>query len=276
MTALATTMFVDRDKQLRVAVRAGDGTRTPLLLMNGLGASMQAFQPLIDALDPGLTVICFDVPGMGESPVPTWPYRLPALARLVGRMLDELGHPQVDVLGISWGGGLAQQFAFTERRRCRRLVLVATCPGPMFMVPPSPAVQVKMMTPRRYRDPDYLRRVGPSLYGGTVRTDPDSFDLVLDHLSRGGKRTGWRGYGYQMLAGMGWTSIAFLHRLTQPTLVLAGDDDPIMPLANGRILARRIPGAKLHVYTGGHLELAARPDLLVPAIEAFLTAGEDS
>ncbi len=73
-----------------------------------------------------------------------------------------------------------------------------------------------------------------------------------------------RGYLYQRAAGLGWTSLPFLPLIRQPTLVLAGDDDPIIPLANARILAALIPSARLHVYNGGHLELVTRPGLLAP------------
>jgi pimeloyl-ACP methyl ester carboxylesterase len=131
-----------------VAVRPGDGTRTPLVLANGIGASLELLQPFVDALDPSIEVVRFDAPGVGASPLPRTPYRLPGLARLVARLLDQLGYPIVDLLGISWGGGLAQQFALSHRHRCRRLVLVATGTG-MLMVPGRPKVLARMATPCR-------------------------------------------------------------------------------------------------------------------------------
>lgn len=253
-------------QRLRVAVRQGDSDRTPLLLMNGIGASLETFAPLTRRLDPRLTVISFDVPGVGGSPGPRHPYRFTSLSVLIGRMLDELGFDTVDVLGISWGGGLAQQFAFTQRSRCRRLILVATGTG-MLMVPGSPRVLAKMVTPRRYRDAGFLRTIAPDLYGGSVRHDPASTAEFMTGLKAAGARAG---YAYQLAAGAGWTSLCILPLLSQPTLVLTGDDDPIIPVVNGRILAGLIRGAQLQVYPGGHLELAVNPDLLVPVIEAFL------
>ena len=81
------------------------------------------------------------------------------------RLLDQLGYEQVDVLGVSWGGALAQQFAFQQGKRCRRLVLAATSPGHL-MAPEKLTVLLKMATPRRYKDPDYMRRVaGESMAG---------------------------------------------------------------------------------------------------------------
>ena len=72
-------------------------------------------------------------------------------------------------------------------------------------------------------------------------------------------------------AGLDLAAVPAAHR--QPTLVLAGDDDPIIPLANARILAALIPSARLHVYHGGHLELVTRPDLLAPVVAGFLAQG---
>src|ERR1700687_5824494 len=105
------TIIVD-GQLLRIAIRPGNGTHTPLLLMNGIGVNLEVLQPFIDALDPAIEVIRFDVPGTGGSREPHIPYRFTSMARLVSKMLDQLGYQPVDVLGISWGGGLAQQFAF--------------------------------------------------------------------------------------------------------------------------------------------------------------------
>src|SRR5262245_43542666 len=118
--------IVVKGQRLRIGIRPGDGTRPTLLLMNGIGASLELLQPFAEALDGAIEVLCFDVPGVGGSPPPALPYRFANLAWLVARMLDQLGYARVDVLGISWGGGLAQQFAVQHRRRCRRLVLVST------------------------------------------------------------------------------------------------------------------------------------------------------
>src|SRR5215831_6955820 len=135
---------------LRIGIRRGEKARTPLLLFNGIGANIELVEPFLDALD-GPEAIIFDVPGVGGSPAPRLPYRPSMLARLSARLLDQLGHAQVDVIGVSWGGALAQQFAFQQSKRCRRLVLAATSPGHL-MVPGKPSVLLKMITPRRYKD----------------------------------------------------------------------------------------------------------------------------
>jgi hypothetical protein len=80
------------------------------------------------------------------------------------------------------------------------------------------------------------------------------------------------GYLYQHTAVLGFTTLPLLPLIRQRTLVLTGDEDPIIPVANGRILAAGIPHATLHVYHGGHVELVTRPSLLTPMITSFLAA----
>jgi poly(3-hydroxyalkanoate) depolymerase len=258
--------FTVRGKQVRVDVRPGDGTRPALVLVSGIGASLELLQPLVEALDPSIEVIRFDPPGVGGSPLPRTPYRFPGLARLLAALLDSLGYASVDVLGFSWGGGVAQQFAACHPRRCRRLVLAATGTG-MLMVPARPRVLARMATPRRYLDAGYLERIAPDLYGGTMRSDPGRARELL----HGGTRVGPRlGYLYQLAAGAGWSSLPLLPLIRQTTLVLAGDDDPIIPLANARIMRRLIRNAELHVYRGGHLCLFTEAEDLAPVVDRFL------
>ena len=257
---------IDIDGQLlHVGVRAGTGT--PLLLFNGIGANMALLAPIVDALD-GLEVIVFDAPGVGGSRPRLLPYRMRSLAQLADRMLRQLGYEEpVDALGVSWGGVLAQQFARSFPERCRRLVLAATTPG-VLMVPGSPWVLAKMLNPRRYRDADYLARIAPDLYGGKVRRNSA---LIHQHGSLLAAPH-WRGYLYQQLALWGWSSLPWLHRLRQPTLVLAGSDDPLVPLANARILAALIPHARLKVIDDGHLFLMTSSASVAPEIRRFLGA----
>jgi poly(3-hydroxyalkanoate) depolymerase len=255
-------------RTLRVAVRPGtDGSVPPLLLMNGIGASLEVLQPLVDALHPRRTVVRFDVPGVGGSPRPVVPYNLATFSPVVARVLTRLGFDDaIDVLGLSWGGGLAQHFAVQHRSRCRRLVLAATATGSL-MVPANPRVLARMLTPRRHRDPDYARSIAGEIYGGTMRTEPERAARVLHAGTRLGPR---RGYYYQLAASTGWSSLPFLKLIRQPTLVLAGDDDPIVPVVNARIMARLLPEARLHVYHGGHIALITEAKELAPVIEEFL------
>jgi poly(3-hydroxyalkanoate) depolymerase len=252
----------------RRVLRASRRRETPLLLINGIGASLELLQPLVDALDPALDVIRFDPPGVGGSPLPVAPYRFTGLCSLVAKMLGTLGYDHADVLGISWGGAVAQHFAAFQRSRCRRLVLVSTATGAL-MVPARPAVLARMVTPRRYLDPGYLERAAPELYGGTARTDAPRVAAAMHANNRVGSP---RGYLYQLAAGAGWTSVPFLPLIRQPALIMSGDDDPIIPVANARLMNRLIPGSQLHIYHGGHLGLVTEAAELAPVVDRFLAA----
>jgi poly(3-hydroxyoctanoate) depolymerase len=165
------------------------------------------------------------------------------------------------VLGVSFGGAVAQPLARQAPRRVRRLILAATAPGVPGLggVPGRPRAMLALATPRRYYDRDYLRSVAPTIYGGRIRNDPELF--AEQSHARLLKPPSVRGYVAQLFAIAGWTNLPWLPFMRQPTLVLAGDDDPILPVANGRILAGLIPHAKLVVIPGGgHLFLLEQAD----------------
>jgi poly(3-hydroxyalkanoate) depolymerase len=229
---------------LRVGRQAGHGG-VPLPLFNGIGGNIELFAPIARSM-PGREVITFDVPGVGHSALPSRPYRLRCIARLAGALLDRYGHARADVLGVSWGGAVAQQFARAFASRCRRLVLCATAPG-VAMVPARPSVLLKMATPRRYISRDYSRSISGDIYGGDFRRDPELATQFFKHVR-------WQsrlGYYLQLGAAWGWTSIHWLHRLRQPTLIMAGRGDPLVPLANAKLMHLLIPhsekGTKRHV-----------------------------
>ena len=251
-------------QQIRVKVR--EGTGVPLVVCNGIGASLEVLDPLEACLDPDTTVVRFDVPGTGGSPDSPLPYGFPYLAAVLGQLLKKLGiGGKVDILGFSWGGALAQQFAFQNPRRCRRLILVSTGTGAL-MVPGGPKVLAKMLTPRRFLDHAYASVIASALYGGTVRTDPTLVTQLFDRQLMAGSRVG---YLHQLLAGAVWTSLFALPVIRQRTLIVAGLDDPIIPVVNAKIMARLLPHATVHMHAGGHVDLITNAAELAPVIESF-------
>ena len=253
------------DLELRVAHRGKGGT--PLLLVTGIGAHIDMWSPLERLLN-GRAVIAFDAPGTGGSQSLGWPRRMDGLAKIVRDLLDTLGHEQVDVLGVSFGGALAQEFARRYPDRVRRLVLCSTSAG-FVCVPPKPLPLLLVMTPARYYHPALFRFIMPRLAGGRTARDP--IRLAEQRAARLSHPPNLLGYAFQLYAASGWTSAHYLHRLAPPTLVIAGDDDRMIPLANARFLAHRIPDARLHVVPGGgHAFLLDEPESVVEEIQAFL------
>lgn len=268
---MTSTSQIGQDRYLatggqRIRVNVRWGTGVPLVLCNGIGASLEVLDPFVEQLDPDSTVVRFDVPGTGGSPTSIAPYGFPYLAWVLGRVLSRLDISVVDVLGLSWGGALAQQFAFQNPHRCRRLVLVATGTG-VLMVPAHPRVLAKMLTPRRFSDPDYAASIAGELYGGTVRTHgEDVARLFVRQLHAGSKI----GYLHQLLAGSVWTSLFALPAVRQETLIVTGTDDPIIPAVNAHILNALLPHSRLHLHSGGHIDLVHNAAELAPVIDRFV------
>lgn len=245
---------------LRVAIWKG-GNQRPLLFFNGIGANLELISPLGRALKDR-DVITFDMPGIGGSPAPLLPYRPWQMARAAAKLLEKLGHDVVDVMGVSWGGAMAQQFAFQYRKRVGKLVLAATSAG-MIMMPGHPSALAKMASPRRYMDSEYMMQNFKTLYGEESDGTGDFANAL--------RAPTLRGYFYQMIAMMGWTSVPFLPLLPQKTLIMMGDRDRIVPVANGHFLNSLIPHSRLHIVKdGGHLFAISRIDETMATMELFL------
>jgi poly(3-hydroxyalkanoate) depolymerase len=255
-------------RTLRVAVWKAQGPKSqqgrPLLFFNGIGANIELMAPLADWF-PDRDLITFDMPGVGGSPKAAVPYRPWTMAWTAARLLDQLGYDTVDVMGVSWGGGLAQQFAFQHPRRVGRLVLAATSAG-VIMAPGDLKALSKMADPKRYVDPEFMRRNFQTLYGGEM-------DGAEGHIGRIEPPTR-AGYLYQLIAMSGWTSVPFLPFVKAPTLVMMGDADRIVPLVNGKFLCALLPNARLEVIKdGGHLFLVSKASESAPLIREFLDEG---
>jgi len=248
---------------LRVAVWLASAPthNLPILFFNGIGANIEAMAPMAELLDDR-DFITFDMPGIGGSPDPVVPYNAILMSRIAALLLDRFEMPVVDVMGVSWGGAMAQQFALQNTARTNKLILCATSAG-MLMVPGNPAALVKMADPRRYIDPDFMAKHFKTLYGGMVGNKSEHIGRITPPSKTG--------YFYQLMAMMGWTSAPFLPFLKTETLIMMGDDDQIVPLANGKFLNFLIPNSELFVVkNGGHLFLLSHVDESITAIQAFL------
>ncbi|WP_379921164.1 alpha/beta fold hydrolase [Erythrobacter sp. R86502] len=242
----------------------------PILFFNGIGANIEAVAPLAAAM-PERGFIMFDMPGTGESPDPVVPYNPFIMCWTAAQLLSKYGLDEVDVMGVSWGGAMAQHFALQHPKRTRRLTLIATTPG-MVMVPGNPKALTKMANPRRYVDADFMAKHFMTLYGGMTRTKGQ--DHKSSHIGRLTPPSP-RGYVYQLMCMMGWTSLPALPFMKKETLIMMGEDDQIVPVINGRILKAMIPNAQLRIFEdGGHLFLLTHADESVAAIREFLDAPE--
>jgi len=234
------------------------GTGRPLLLIHGLGCGIDAWEPLAEHL-PDFELISVDPPGIGGSPGGLRPLTMRGLSRVLTFVLDSLERPLVDVLGLSWGGLLAQQFAHDQPNRVRRLILCATGCG-LGAVPGDPRALMSMLTPQR------IDAVAPLLYGQEILRNRDALDRFL----RARDQPSLLGYYGQLVRVFGWSSLPWLHQLRMPTLLMAGRDDRIVPPINARELAWRMTNARVHWMDGGHLFLMLRPTESAAVIREFL------
>jgi poly(3-hydroxyoctanoate) depolymerase len=240
----------------RVQVR---GAGPPLLLVMGIWGEIAAWEPLLTRLG-GFRTIAFDAPGIGGTRMPPYPMSLPALGHFAGGVLDAVGVRRAHVLGVSFGGLVAQQLAAVSPRRVDRLVLVSTSSG-LLHLPGQPGALLRLLNPL----PTHLSGADAGrVFGGRIRREPDLLARlglrpprsVASYLHRLGALSGWW--------GAPWS-------IQQPALVVTGDDDPIVPATNSRILAACLPDARLHVVRGGgHLVLFDSPAEVAPAIRGFL------
>jgi poly(3-hydroxyoctanoate) depolymerase len=249
--------------------RSGDGG--PLVLINGLGASLEMWSPLLAHL-PQRDIIAFDLPGAGRSSVPRVPRRMRGIADIVAELMCKLGVGPADVLGCSFGGVVAQELAHRHPTMVNRLILAATCAG-WPAQPPSPLVFWLMMTPARYYDRRLAAAIVPVIAGGRTARDRAVLQASVDH--RVAAPPTLRGYLHQLYAITGWTSQPWLARLQQTALVLHGDQDPIVPVANARWMACRIPRATMAEIPGaGHMVLFDEPERAAAEITRFLNPVE--
>jgi poly(3-hydroxyoctanoate) depolymerase len=255
------------DEQLRInglrihAQIRGEGE--PLLLYSGVWGEVGLWDGLLPHL-PGFRTIAFDPPGIGRSQMPVFPLTMPALVRYGTAVLDELGIDSAHVLGVSFGGAVAQHMAIWHPARVRRLVLVSTSFG-VGAKPGKISAFWHFSHPLSYHPPRLERVVG-TMFGGRLRKEPELVRTM--HIRR---PTNALAAMYRLAPLFGWTSLPWLWTIRHPTLLVAGDDDPVTPLVNHRIIAALVPRARLHIVRGGgHLVLLDSAPEVAPVITSFL------
>ncbi len=253
---------------LRVDIRkSASSAKPPLVLLPGIGASLDLYEGFRSAMTDRTTV-GIDPPGVGGSPVSVTPLTMAGYADACVEALEEQEIEHFDLLGLSWGGALAQELTLRHPKRVRRLILAATMHG-MCSVPGNPMAMSILATPWRYYSPEYLRSVAPLLYGGAIRSDPTLLDRQT-YLRHRHAPNPW-GYLSQLTAVLLWSSRMRLGRVEQPTLIMAADDDPIINVTNATIMVSLLRQGRLHVVVGGgHLFLITSPEATAKVVEEFL------
>ncbi len=228
------------NRRVRVAT-SGDGPA--LLLLNGIGAPVEMWQPLLPQLGH-VRAIAFDAPGSGRTASGSWPLTMRGHAQLALDVLDALDCPRAAVLGFSFGGLVAQELAFSARARVERLVLASTSYG-WGSLPGSLPALLGLGSPDRFPSTPYM-----------AHRDP-----IADR----------RGRFFQAATAVSWSSAWWLWQVRQPALVVTGDLDTVVPAVNSFLLAALLPAARLHVVRGGgHLCILEQASELGAMLRDFL------
>lgn len=262
----------------------GEGA-APVILLHGFGASVFSWRLVMEPLAMDRKVVAFDRPGFGltERALPgEWegasPYGAQAQAALTVALMDELGIQQAVLVGHSVGGVVAALVAEAHPDRISGLVLVAPA---VYSSGPASWAQPMLRVPQ-------MRRLGPLL----VRRFVGSLESILDRswhdpcLITSEVREGYRlplkaddwdrGLWELMLADRGADIPALLARIAVPTLVIAGDDDRIIPTGDGRRVAHAVPGAMFREISAcGHLPHEERPQEFLGLLLPFLRSLQD-
>ena len=263
-------MFQHSDITIAYEV-VGSGPRA--MFFNGSGATMKSSRLLIDAIAKECTVLAFDQRGLGETSIPDGPYTMQQYASDAVALLDHVGWDVCAVVGISFGGMVAQEFAVTYPQRVERLVLLCTSAGgdagssyPLHelatLAADQRAQRISVLTDSRWT-PEWLEH------------HPNDAAIVAARNEQSAQPKDKRvlqGEMWQLQARIGHDVSQRLHAVVAPVLVTAGRYDGIAPVKNSEEIVRRLPDAVLAVYEGGHLFTAQDRNALLD-IRRFLATG---
>jgi 3-oxoadipate enol-lactonase len=247
------------------------GSGEPLLLIMGLSYPSYMWHRTRPVLAQRYRTIAFDNRGIGQSDVPSGVYSMPSMASDGAAVLDAAGVESAYVFGLSMGGMIAQEFALQYPKRVRSLILGCTAAGGPHAVRAEAAVLEILvrqgMTPEESRE-----AITPFIYDlGTPRERIDE-DMAI--------RMKWyptpQGYAGQLQGIFGWEAYSRIAQISVPTLVVHGETDRLIPAANAKLIAERIPGAKLVLIPhASHIFETDQPAAAHQAIFEFLGAQHD-
>jgi len=245
--------------------RRGEGPT--LLFVNGSGSTLETSRVLIDVFTSRFDVVAHDQRGLGRTDIPPEPYSMADYASDALAVMDDVGWERCRVVGVSFGGMVAQELAVTAPERIERLALVCTSPGGAGGSS-YPLHELEGLDDAA-RDDAQLRLLDTRFDDEWLATHASDQALVeMMKRRRGGERSAEqaRGERAQLEARSHHDVCDRLKAVTCPTFVASGRYDGIAPPSNGEAIADLIPGAELRLYDGGHAFFAqdrqALPDIL--------------
>jgi pimeloyl-ACP methyl ester carboxylesterase len=250
----------------------GDASSGPALVMiRGFARSMRYWGRIRGLMAEQMPILVMDNRGVGRSDAPAPPYSTATLADDVAAVMDHAGIESAHVFGLSLGGMIAQQVALRHPSRVERLVLGCTHHGGLGTLPPGRTIVATLRA--GFMAPDQsMRHMAPYLLGPDKARSPELLELWTQ-ASLADPRS-MRGLIGQLTAVFRHRTRHRLAAIRNPTLVISGDQDWMIPLRHSRVVAAKIPGAELHVIPGaGHDFPTDHPEETADAIARFLRSG---
>ena len=266
-----------RSGELRIAyelVGTLHRRRPWLVLIQGMGFDRSGWQPVLRKLRRHFRLVLVDNRATGLSDRSAGSFAVADMARDIVAVLDAAGIGRAHVMGASLGGMVAQDLAVTHPERVDSLVLACTTPGWPFAYP-MPRASVRLMAATIGMNAEVARRrhAENALSARTLQQHPE---LVARLVELQGSRPADRGLPAQAAAGALYAGGLRQARIGARTLVLHGAADTVVDPRNGKLLAGRIPGARLVTFPElGHLLFWEDPDGFADAVTSFLLADAD-
>ncbi|HKS43129.1 MAG TPA: alpha/beta fold hydrolase [Blastocatellia bacterium] len=243
------------------------GSGPPLLLIMGLGYTLDMWNRALPALAERYRTIVFDNRGVGRSDVPPGPYSIQAMAADARAVMDAAGIDKGHVFGVSMGGMIAQEFALQYQERVKSLVLGCTACGGPKAVPAAPGVFATLMARAQMAPEEAIRAMIPFIYDEATPRERIEEDLNIRRQTLASVA----GYMAQVQAIPEWQSYDRLSQITAPTLVIHGESDKLVPPDNGKLIAEMIPEAKfVMLEKASHLFFTDQTEASTEAVLSFL------
>jgi len=254
------------------------GHGATILLIMGLGYTSNMWYRTRPALAAHYHTVAFDNRGVGKSDVPLGPYPIALMASDAAAVLDAAGVEIADIFGVSMGGMIAQEFALQYPKRVRSLILGCTAAGGPTAVRAEPEAAQMLMARDKMSPEQAAEAAVPFIYDSATPRERVDEDLAI--------RRPWfpraEAYRAQLQGILAWEAYTRLFGIAAPTLVIHGERDRLVPPGNAKLIAERIPGAKLVMIPhASHLFLTDQTEVSLHAILQFLNeqargAGSDA
>jgi 3-oxoadipate enol-lactonase len=243
------------------------GQGEPILLIMGLGYASVMWYRTRPILATRYRTLAFDNRGVGRSDMPPGPYLIPLMASDAAAVLDAANEESAHVFGISMGGMIAQEFALEYPHRVRSLILGCTAAGGPTAVHAEPEATQMLMTRDKMSPEQAAEAAVPFIYDSDTPRSLIDQDLAV--------RRPWfphpEAYVAQLQGILRWEAYTRLPAIRVPTLIIHGESDRLVPPANARIIAERIPGAELiTIPHASHLFFTDQPAAVHDHIVRFL------